>query len=90
MLIDLYQISGFLGAIVSIIIYGALQFNFVKADSISFSLYNLIGSILISFSLIKYFNIGTFIIEVFWILISLYGLFNSLKLKCGIVMDKEN
>lgn len=77
--IDLYQISGFLGAIVSIIIYAALQFNFVKAESISFSLYNLIGSILISFSLIKYFNIGTFIIEIFWISISIYGLIKSMK-----------
>lgn len=80
MLMDLYQISGFIGAIISILIYAALQFNIVKAESITFSFYNLFGSILIAISLIKYFNIGTFIVEIFWISISLYGLVKSIKL----------
>lgn len=42
--------------------------------------YNLFGSILIAISLIKYFNIGTFVVEIFWISISLYGLIKSIKL----------
>ena len=80
MFTDLYQISGFIGAIISILIYAALQFNFVKAESITFSFYNLFGSILIAISLIKYFNIGTLLVEIFWISISVYGLFKAIKL----------
>ncbi len=80
MLMDFYQITGLIGAVISILIYAALQFNLVKAESITFSFYNLFGSVLIAISLVKYFNIGTFIVEVFWISISLYGLLKAIKI----------
>lgn len=75
---DLYSILGLIGAVISIAIYAALQFELVSSKSISFSLFNFIGSILIGLSLIEYWNLGTFVIEVFWTTISLFGLIKAI------------
>jgi len=44
-----------------------------------FQYINLIGAILLLISLCVHFNLGSFIIEVFWILITLYGIIKHKK-----------
>ena len=68
---DLFDIAGFVGVLLIVIGYLLLQLDKLPSSSLSFSLLNAAGSLLIMFSLIFKFNASAFLIEVFWFLISL-------------------
>ncbi len=76
---DIYQWIGFLGMAFVIIAYLLLQTHKYTIASLQYQLLNLIGAVLLLISLCVHFNLGSFIIEIFWILITLYGLFKNLK-----------
>lgn len=71
---DLFDLTGFVGVLLIVIGYLLLQLDKLPSSSLSFSLLNAAGSLLIMFSLIFKFNAAAFLIEVFWFLISLIGL----------------
>ncbi len=75
----IFTVIGNIGVFLIILAYFLLQAEKVKADSISYLLLNLFGSAGILVSLYKEWNFSAFLIEVFWIIISLYGIFKSLK-----------
>jgi hypothetical protein len=74
--VDYIGISG-----VSLIIamYLLLQLEKIDPTSIKFSLLNASGSLLIIFSLTYHWNVSSFFIEFFWVLISLFGLYKAIK-----------
>jgi hypothetical protein len=69
-----YDLIGSVGVGLIIITYILLQAEKVKSESLGYSLANAIGASLIAFSLLFNFNLSAFIVEVFWLLISLYGI----------------
>jgi len=72
-----YTFSDFLGNIgvaLIIISYLFLQLGRVSSTSLKFSLVNALGALLIIISLLNQFNLSAFIIEAFWLLISLMGI----------------
>jgi hypothetical protein len=71
---DLFDMAGFIGVLLIVIAYLLLQLDKLPSSSLSFSLLNAAGSLLIMLSLIFKFNGSAFLIEVFWFLISLLGL----------------
>jgi hypothetical protein len=71
---DLFDLAGFVGVLLIVIAYLLLQLDKLPSSSLSFSLLNAAGSLLIMFSLVFKFNVSAFLIEVFWFLISLLGL----------------
>jgi hypothetical protein len=71
---DLFDLGGFVGVLLIVVAYLLLQLDKLPSSSLSFSLLNAAGSLLIMFSLIFKFNASAFLIEVFWFLISLIGL----------------
>jgi hypothetical protein len=71
---DLFDLAGFVGVLLIVIGYLLLQLDKLPSSSLSFSLLNAAGSLLIMLSLIFKFNVSAFLIEVFWFLISLIGL----------------
>jgi hypothetical protein len=71
---DLFDLAGFIGVLLIVIGYLLLQLDKLPSSSLSFSLLNAVGSLLIMFSLVLKFNVSAFLIEVFWFLISLIGL----------------
>jgi paired small multidrug resistance pump len=74
----LFDLAGFLGVLLIVIGYLLLQLDKLPSSSLSFSLLNAAGSLLIMLSLIFKFNASAFLIEVFWFLISLIGLWKWL------------
>ena len=71
---DLFDLAGFVGVLLIVIAYLLLQLDKLPNSSLSFSLLNAVGSLLIMVSLVFKFNVSAFLIEVFWFLISLLGL----------------
>ena len=78
---DIYQWIGFLGMIFIVIAYLFLQTNKYSINSLQYQLLNLIGAILLLISLFVLFNLGSFIIEIFWIIITIYGIIINIKRK---------
>ena len=75
---DLFDLAGFIGVLLIVIAYLLLQLDKLPSSSLSFSLLNAAGSLLIMLSLVFKFNVSAFLIEVFWFLISLLGLWKWL------------
>ena len=76
---DIYQIIGFIGMLFIVYAYFLLQIKKYTITSFSYQVLNLVGAILLLISLFVHFNLGSFIIEVFWIIITLYGMYKNLK-----------
>jgi hypothetical protein len=70
--------AGFIGVLLIIIAYLLLQLDKLPSSSPSYSLLNAAGALLIIVSLIFKFNLSAFVVEVFWLLISLFGLTKAL------------
>lgn len=69
-----YDILGTLGVAVIIVTYVLLQIEKVRSDSLYYSLLNAVGASLIIVSLYFKFNFPAFVVEFFWLLISLFGI----------------
>jgi len=74
--IDLYNIIGFLGTGLYIFSYFFLQTNKIYNKKV-YTLLNLTAAIFVSISLLKYWNAPSFLIQITWIIISLYGLLSK-------------
>ena len=74
MAFDLYTFIGFVGALVVVVAYWANQADRLPSDNWKFPAANLGGSILILLSLFHAWNWPSVVIEIFWSVISLYGL----------------
>jgi len=74
-----YDAVGNLGVILILAAYLLLQTKKMSAEDISYSLMNGLGAALVLVSLYYEFNLSAFIIEVFWLLISIYGVVKSLR-----------
>ena len=68
-----YDLLGSIGVGLIILTYIALQLEKIRSEQLIYSLLNAIGAALIVFSLLFSFNFSAFIVEFFWVLISLYG-----------------
>jgi hypothetical protein len=56
-----------------------LQLDKLNSKNILYSVMNLLGASFVIISLIENFNMSAFVIEVFWVGISLIGIINYLK-----------
>ncbi|HCK33291.1 MAG: hypothetical protein CMH32_04490 [Micavibrio sp.] len=85
-IITLHDIIGIIGVFLIAGCYLKLQLQREFAKSLYFSTLNAIGSILILWSLSKNVNFASILIESFWLLTSLYGIYRCL---CYIRRNKE-
>ena len=74
MQIQWYDIIGSIGVATIIFTYVLLQTERIKSDTLLYSILNAAGASLIIFSLFFNFNFSAFIVEFFWVLISIYGI----------------
>ncbi|MBR8464860.1 hypothetical protein KDE13_00605 [Campylobacter sp. faydin G-140] len=78
---DIFQFIGFLGMICIVLGYFLLQADRISNDDMLYQVINLVGAILLIISLCVHFNLGSFMIEVFWIFITIYGIVKIYKRK---------
>ena len=76
---ELANIVGVTGTAILILAYFLLASEKLKGDSYLYLYLNAIAATLILYSLFFHFNLASFIIEIFWIAISIYGIWKKKK-----------
>ena len=71
-----YDVLGNLGVFLIILTYLLLQLRKIASESLLYSILNAMGASLIIVSLVFDFNLSAFIVEAFWVIISLIGIGN--------------
>ena len=74
-----YDFIGNIGVFMILSAYFMLQLNRIDNRALTFSLMNFSGAFLILVSLYFDFNLSAFVIEFFWLFISLYGIYRWLR-----------
>ena len=77
--ISLHSLVGVVGVISIIAAYLLLTLGKISADALQYSLMNALGAFLIIVSLAVDFNLSAFLIEVFWLGISIFGIAKALS-----------
>ena len=75
----LLDIVGIAGVVLLVIAYLLLQIDKLQSSGLTYSLLNAVGASLIILSLLVNFNLSAFLMEAFWVLISLIGIFRHLR-----------
>lgn len=73
MSVQFHDVIGTIGVACIILMYFLLQLGRIRSDQLNFPLWNGIGASLILISLTFEFNLSAFLIEFFWLLISIFG-----------------
>ena len=68
------DVIGSIGVVILMVTFLLLQLGRLESNRLLYSVLNAVGASLITFSLLFDFNLSAFIMEVFWILISLVGI----------------
>jgi predicted membrane protein len=74
-----FDLVGNVGVLLMVIAYLLLQLEKLYSSALSYLLLNAVGAVLVIISLMFRFNLSAFLMEVFWLLITLYGLAKSLS-----------
>lgn len=69
-----YDFAGNIGVALMVLGYFLLQAEKIRSSDPRYSLMNGIGALLVVVSLLYRFNLSAFLVEAFWLLISIYGL----------------
>ncbi|HSX13196.1 MAG TPA: hypothetical protein VLE96_02100 [Chlamydiales bacterium] len=72
---------GIFGVLLILICYFLLQTSVLKVKDFFYSFLNLIGAICLLISLLYHWNLASVVIEIAWMMISIYGIINSLRRK---------
>ena len=73
-----YDLAGNVGVAMMVGAYLLLQMGKLRINDLSYSLTNAVGAVLVLISLAYSFNLSAFLVEAFWLLISLFGLIKFL------------
>ena len=77
----LLDLIGNIGVVVLMITYLMLQLNKLRSEGLAYSVLNAAGAAMIVMSLVVNFNLSALLMEVFWVLISLVGIYRYFRLK---------
>lgn len=69
-----HDLVGNLGVVCVLSTYFMIQAGHLSSDSLAYGAWNALGAVLIGISLTVDFNLSSFVIEVFWFGISLFGM----------------
>lgn len=69
-----FDFVGNTGVLLMVVAYLLLQLEKLSSSALSYLVLNATGAILVMISLVFRFNLSAFMMEAFWLVISLYGL----------------
>lgn len=78
-MISISDVIGFAGVALLITTYAMLQFNKIDPKGFWYSFNNMVVAILVSISLYYTPNLASIVIEIFWFILSVYGLVQYFK-----------
>jgi len=78
-MITIPDLIGFTGVALLIVTYAMLQLDKIDPKGFWYSFNNMIVAILVTFSLLVTMNKASMVIEVFWFIISVYGIVMYLR-----------
>ena len=78
-MITIPDLIGFTGVALLVVTYALLQLDKIDPKGFWYSFNNLIVAILVTVSLLYTMNIASMVIEVFWFIISAYGIYAYFK-----------
>ena len=73
-----FDLVGNVGVLLMVIAYLLLQLEKLESSSFSYLITNTLGATLVIISLRYRFNLSAFLMEAFWLVISIYGLMKPL------------
>lgn len=76
-----HDLAGMIGVALVLLAYFGLQAGRLRGDGLVFQSMNLVGALLIVVSLLFAFNLAAFVVESFWVAISVYGIVRSRRLR---------
>ena len=76
-----YEVAGLSGVALAIYAYGRVQMKREYAKEMGYSVINLIGMLLLLYSLVYNWNLASFVGNAIWAVISVYGIWRCLKYK---------
>ncbi|WP_299900269.1 hypothetical protein [uncultured Ruegeria sp.] len=79
--LTIVDVIGSFGALIVVAAYFATQMRMMNSDDLAFPVINLLGSVLIVYSLLQNFNLASMLIEGFWIVISIIGIIQHVRLR---------
>lgn len=82
------DLCGVLGSALILGSYLLLQMGRLGADSVAWPVANGLGAALVLVSLLANFNLGAFILECAWLLISVLGLVRTLRSRSSLEPDQ--
>jgi len=74
-----YDIVGIIGVGLILLVYALVQVEKLDVNNIYYSICNALGAALIIVSLMVDFNLPAFLMEFFWVIFSLYGIYKYIK-----------
>ena len=77
----LVDFLGIIGVGIIVVTYLFLQLGKLRSEALAYSLMNAIGASLIVVTLLINFNLSALLMEVFWVLISLLGVYRHFHVK---------
>jgi hypothetical protein len=80
MIYEWHDFIGNLGVAMIVVSYYLLQIGRTTSGASSYLWANATGAFLVLISLLGEFNLSAFLVEIFWLLISVYGLYKKNRL----------
>jgi hypothetical protein len=88
--VTVFDIIGLVGVGLIVVAYVLLQSGRASAENPWFSVVNAAGSAMVLVSLYFEFNAAAAVIEVFWLVVSLYGLWRSTRQRSAESADQSS
>lgn len=76
---DFHNLIGLIGVGLTLIAYFLLVAHKISARSFFYPILNLVGSVMIIYSLFHAWNLASFVMECAWLGISVYGIYQVVK-----------